>query len=174
MPAGECGAHRLAIVLPTEADSLRARVRSGAAMCAAMQSCHRGIPRALVEVQRNVRRAHVAHACVRSSSSHVSVVQPPRLGKTDGGRSIAPRALIAAHASLGQCDRHRLYSSVVERQSCKLKVLGSIPSGGFCEPSGERGRRASPRTPHGPREYKILEAGLEPAISSLGGKRLIH
>lgn len=25
----------------------------------------------------------------------------------------------------------RLYSSVVERQSCKLKVLGSIPSGGF-------------------------------------------
>ena len=26
--------------------------------------------------------------------------------------------------------RGRLYSSVVERQSCKLKVLGSIPSGG--------------------------------------------
>ena len=26
-----------------------------------------------------------------------------------------------------------LYSSVVERQSCKLKVLGSIPSGGFFE-----------------------------------------
>ena len=25
-----------------------------------------------------------------------------------------------------------LYSSVVERQSCKLKVLGSIPSGGWC------------------------------------------
>ena len=25
-----------------------------------------------------------------------------------------------------------LYSSVAERQSCKLKVLGSIPSGGFC------------------------------------------
>ena len=25
---------------------------------------------------------------------------------------------------------HGLYSSVVERQSCKLKVLGSIPSGG--------------------------------------------
>ena len=24
-----------------------------------------------------------------------------------------------------------LYSSVVERQSCKLKVLGSIPSGGY-------------------------------------------
>jgi hypothetical protein len=24
-----------------------------------------------------------------------------------------------------------LYSSVVERQSCKLKVLGSIPSGGL-------------------------------------------
>ena len=27
-------------------------------------------------------------------------------------------------------ERKRLYSSVVERQSCKLKVLGSIPSGG--------------------------------------------
>ena len=26
-----------------------------------------------------------------------------------------------------------LYSSVAERQSCKLKVLGSIPSGGCCE-----------------------------------------
>jgi hypothetical protein len=26
-----------------------------------------------------------------------------------------------------------LYSSVVERQSCKLKVLGSIPSGGCYE-----------------------------------------
>ena len=27
--------------------------------------------------------------------------------------------------------QHSLYSSVAERQSCKLKVLGSIPSGGF-------------------------------------------
>ena len=27
--------------------------------------------------------------------------------------------------------RNSLYSSVAERQSCKLKVLGSIPSGGF-------------------------------------------
>ena len=27
--------------------------------------------------------------------------------------------------------RQGLYSSVVERQSCKLKVLGSIPSGGL-------------------------------------------
>ena len=27
--------------------------------------------------------------------------------------------------------RTGLYSSVAERQSCKLKVLGSIPSGGF-------------------------------------------
>ena len=29
------------------------------------------------------------------------------------------------------CFRHSLYSSVAERQSCKLKVLGSIPSEGF-------------------------------------------
>ena len=28
------------------------------------------------------------------------------------------------------CQAQGLYSSVVERQSCKLKVLGSIPSGG--------------------------------------------
>ena len=28
-----------------------------------------------------------------------------------------------------------LYSSVVERQSCKLKVLGSIPSGGLLMPT---------------------------------------
>ena len=32
-------------------------------------------------------------------------------------------------------ERQRLYSSVVERQSCKLKVLGSIPSGGCCAPA---------------------------------------
>lgn len=30
-----------------------------------------------------------------------------------------------------------LYSSVVERQSCKLKVLGSIPSGGLFPASGQ-------------------------------------
>ncbi len=29
---------------------------------------------------------------------------------------------------------HGLYSSVAERQSCKLKVLGSIPSGGYFPP----------------------------------------
>ena len=29
------------------------------------------------------------------------------------------------------CQAQRLYSSVVKRQSCKLKVLGSIPSGGY-------------------------------------------
>ena len=31
--------------------------------------------------------------------------------------------------------RRSLYSSVVERQSCKLKVLGSIPNGGSLIPS---------------------------------------
>lgn len=35
---------------------------------------------------------------------------------------------VAPNCTLG---RQGLYSSVVERQSCKLKVLGSIPSGGF-------------------------------------------
>ena len=32
-------------------------------------------------------------------------------------------------------DTHGLYSSVVERHSCKLKVLGSIPSGGCVVPA---------------------------------------
>ena len=32
-----------------------------------------------------------------------------------------------------EAESQSLYSSVVERQSCKLKVLGSIPSGGFFE-----------------------------------------
>ena len=35
-----------------------------------------------------------------------------------------------------------LYSSVAERQSCKLKVLGSIPSGGFfAAATGALGKR---------------------------------
>ena len=32
-----------------------------------------------------------------------------------------------------------LYISVAERQSCKLKVLGSIPSGGFCQVAARAG-----------------------------------
>ena len=36
--------------------------------------------------------------------------------------------------NLGLLLAQSLYSSVVERQSCKLKVLGSIPSGGLCPP----------------------------------------
>ena len=38
-----------------------------------------------------------------------------------------------------------LYSSVAERQSCKLKVLGSIPSGGWKLCKGTRLGRALPR-----------------------------
>ena len=38
--------------------------------------------------------------------------------------------------------RRSLYSSVAERQSCKLKVLGSIPSGGFRSP-GSRSRKGA-------------------------------
>ena len=41
---------------------------------------------------------------------------------------------VPASAQVGQCGvagiAHGLYSSVAERQYCKLKVLGSIPSGG--------------------------------------------
>ena len=67
--------------------------------------------------------------------------------------------------------RQGLYSSVVERQSCKLKVLGSIPSGGF---SGLGRQGDCSYVSEDARYERILEAGLEPAISSLGGRRLIH
>ena len=42
-----------------------------------------------------------------------------------------------------------LYSSVVERQSCKLKVLGSIPSGGcmHCTHTVARGQHQKRRIP---------------------------
>jgi hypothetical protein len=41
-------------------------------------------------------------------------------------------ALLLADSWIGNCPLHNsLYSSVAERQSCKLKVLGSIPSGGY-------------------------------------------
>ena len=42
--------------------------------------------------------------------------------------------ILCTHASFLSCGNllfRCLYSSVAERQSCKLKVLGSIPSGGF-------------------------------------------
>ena len=40
--------------------------------------------------------------------------------------------------------QHGLYSSVAERQSCKLKVLGSIPSGGYY-PASTPARQAAER-----------------------------
>ena len=52
-------------------------------------------------------------------------------------RGGAPRALPLLPAIFlipeqrAGCSSWGLYSSVAERQSCKLKVLGSIPSGGF-------------------------------------------
>ena len=39
--------------------------------------------------------------------------------------------LALAEALRSALPQDRLYSSVAERQSCKLKVLGSIPSEGF-------------------------------------------
>ena len=65
-----------------------------------------------------------------------------RLRPTGARRT--PLALLTSASMPGQCPRARvramlhnnnpciqgLYSSVAERQSCQLKVLGSIPSGG--------------------------------------------
>ena len=39
--------------------------------------------------------------------------------------------MITPHKTLSPMKRNSLCSLVAERQSCKLKVLGSIPSGGF-------------------------------------------
>ena len=42
---------------------------------------------------------------------------------------------IGIDSGLGICNQLcRLYSSVAERQSCNLKVLGSNPSGGLLKP----------------------------------------
>ena len=59
------------------------------------------------------------------------------------------------------------YSSVVERQSCKLKVLGLIPSGGYAFLTGRTSIRATPAR-------KLTLAGLEPAIFGSEDQRLIH
>ena len=45
------------------------------------------------------------------------------------------------NGGLVRLPRRSLYSSVAERQSCKLKVLGSIPSGGFRSPDSRSRRR---------------------------------
>ena len=89
-------------------------------------------------------------ACVRElrlGKQHVHAPLASRTRRRAFDRTIAglrfrQRAMIPHPAgsaccllplSLAQCPLWlaSLYSSVVERQSCKLKVLGSIPSGGF-------------------------------------------
>ena len=55
--------------------------------------------------------------------------------------------LTAAPAVAGS---RSLYSSVVERQSCKLKVLGSIPSGGCAAPPDWFA------CPHGADDFRIV------------------
>ena len=46
-----------------------------------------------------------------------------------------PAASARVQVGARQCS---LYSSVAERQSCKLKVLGPILSGGYAQPSAAR------------------------------------
>ena len=64
-----------------------------------------------------------------------------------------------------------LYSSVAERQSCKLKVLGSIPSGGLFLRAGVSA--LSLRREHGPRiciyMFIYVSAGWAQRISSEQG-----
>ena len=59
------------------------------------------------------------------------------------------------------CFRHSLYSSVAERQSCKLKVLGSIPSGGYCRTRQARSKTTT--TDHKPNQRGTMRTpGVEP------------
>ena len=65
----------------------------------------------------------------------------------------AARQLTAQDATLGprtSC----LYSSVAERQSCKLKVLGSIPSGGFDVSRFAERQRSCKSAAHVPRNAR--------------------
>ena len=55
-----------------------------------------------------------------------------RYGESHEGSWCSCKAICCAASWIGNCSFHNsLYSSVAERQSCKLKVLGSIPSGGY-------------------------------------------
>ena len=68
--------------------------------------------------------------CVRAARIEVSSTK-----KGSGAKGGCWQSLVRIGFFLGWIfvlqDVVSLYSSVVERQSCKLKVLGSIPSGGF-------------------------------------------
>ena len=60
--------------------------------------------------------------------------------------------------------RSSLYSSVAERQSCKLKVLGSIPSGGFWRrPRARDSRMDTSRADPGAAPLHPCARGREPA-----------
>jgi hypothetical protein len=62
---------------------------------------------------------------LRSNAGNCAWVRTPQLA-----HSLLPSGGLVFRVIAAICEAHRLYSSVVERQSCKLKVLGSIPSGG--------------------------------------------
>ena len=57
------------------------------------------------------------------------------------------RSEVLSIVKSGSGIRTGLYSSVAERQSCKLKVLGSIPSGGFIAKSKPDFSRCSQARP---------------------------
>ena len=78
---------------------------------------------------RSISKAGAKDTPVVGLKATTTVLRPSAL-RFDGRRTGLDKSSLvkARHPCQG------LYSSVVERQSCKLKVLGSIPSGGF---SGE-------------------------------------
>ena len=156
---------------------------------------------------------------LRSNAGNCAWVRTPQLA-----HSLLPSDGVVPPVVFAICEAQRLYSSVVERQSCKLKVLGSIPSGGsvglhkWCcahaflivgvagaaarsvlhkgiwrngsaSDSRSEGWEFESLCPHFVRPRQVAlksaahalcgcthipEVGLEPTISSLGGRRLIH
>ena len=68
-----------------------------------------------------------------SSLVPCSSFAPPPLQESLHALARKKKRLKLSVSAFFQCTflHQSLYSSVVERQSCKLKVLGSIPSGGF-------------------------------------------
>ena len=99
---------------------------------------------------------------LRSNAGNCAWVRTPQLA-----HSLLPSDGLVPSGCSAICEAQRLYSSVVERQSCKLKVLGSIPSGGYAFLTGRASIRATPAR-------KLTLAGLEPAIFGSEDQRLFH
>ena len=86
-----------------------------------------------------------AYPSSRPAAGAGLVARPP-CGQLRDPAASKDQAQLLLQARVGG---HGLYSSVVERQSCKLKVLGSIPSEGSFGPPFAVAQAGGPRTDAG-------------------------